>query len=292
VSFVCRGEGRIGQGRLRQAGWFRLRSHYLSASCTTKIQIAMTLISDDDVGSHDGEDMDHPVSDSEDSDVVRRVKYPETKLVPSKPLGSAPGDFLARSERAWEARAEVWIPVPAQRKVPKESVEQLDKLSSYLQRRVPEFQATQTHSLKCYMRDEYGHGIRDCAETKSFVVSGVLKVNIDDRIVLWDRSSLPCLGSGSIAPIIREIASRRATAKRTELVQQYKAARSSESSHSGCGDYKAHRVACIGCSNLGQCGTQSSRKSIEFLARFRLGSASYVGDKFSPLSKWKYRGYI
>ena len=45
---------------------------------------------------------------------------------------------------------------------------------------------------------------------KEFIAPGVLKVDVNNRVVLVeDGSSLPYAGTGGIAPLVREIANRR-----------------------------------------------------------------------------------
>ena len=61
-------------------------------------------------------------------------------------------------------------------------------------------------SLLCFTCDVNSQGIQE-SQMKEFIALGVLKVNVNNWIVLVDnRSSLPYAGTGGIAPLVQEIA--------------------------------------------------------------------------------------
>ena len=92
-----------------------------------------------------------------------------------------------------------------------ELTEQLDKLTVQLaqyEKPSPVPLVIMNQSLKCFMCNEYGHGIQDCTQMKEFIALGVLKVDMNNRVVLDDGSSLPYAGTGGISPLVQEIANQ------------------------------------------------------------------------------------
>ncbi|KAF8310919.1 uncharacterized protein EI90DRAFT_3138961 [Cantharellus anzutake] len=68
-------------------------------------------------------------------------------------------------------------------------------------------------TLKCYMCEDEGHGVKDCPETRAFLAAGVLKLDATNRLVMADGSRLPhAFGEEKLAQLIRQKAAMRTTA--------------------------------------------------------------------------------
>ncbi|KAF9503310.1 hypothetical protein BS47DRAFT_1369628 [Hydnum rufescens UP504] len=62
-------------------------------------------------------------------------------------------------------------------------------------------------SIKCFMCGEQGHSLRECPETKAFIVKKVLKVSNKGHLVQLDSSDLPRsdINNRGVAPILFEL---------------------------------------------------------------------------------------
>ncbi|KAF8329126.1 uncharacterized protein EI90DRAFT_3125448 [Cantharellus anzutake] len=206
-----------------------------------------------DPDSEDGSSIADPSPDSEGDNVSRsRMQETRTKSIASEPASSTLRDTKSSPKNNAQSCADVQIPAPVQTQVPTKSLvdqlsAQIEELSlhvAWLQRQDPAHQETPNKSFRCYMCDAYGHRLQDCPETKEFLARGVLKTDVNNRIVLSDGSSLPYAGSGGMAPIIREIASRRAMASRTELHRLCEPTMNCEISDWECGEFNAYPIEC------------------------------------------------
>ncbi|KAF8344047.1 uncharacterized protein EI90DRAFT_3114716 [Cantharellus anzutake] len=206
-----------------------------------------------DPDSEDGSSIADPSPDSEGDNVSRsRMQETRTKSIASESASSALRDTKSSPKSDAQPCADVQIPAPAQTRVPTKSlvdqlsaqIEELSLQVAWLQRQEPVHQETPNKSFRCYMCDAYGHRLQDCPETKEFLARGVLKTDVNNRIVLSDGSSLPYAGSGGMSPIIREIASRRATVSRTELHRVCEPTMSCEFSDWECGEFNACPIEC------------------------------------------------
>ena len=73
----------------------------------------------------------------------------------------------------------------------------------------------------CYMCGQNeNHGMKDCPETIAFMASGIVKTNIDGRIIHADRKPLPrgIPGGGGIAKVLKdELANRKGSMSAAEV---------------------------------------------------------------------------
>ena len=83
----------------------------------------------------------------------------------------------------------------------------------------PTFTAQQTRV--CYMCGQNeSHGMKDCPETIAFMASGVVKTNVDGRIIRTDGKPLPrgIPGAGGIAKVLKdELANRKGSTSAAEV---------------------------------------------------------------------------
>src|SRR5258708_9742520 len=60
-------------------------------------------------------------------------------------------------------------------------------------------------AMYCIMCGQSGHRIKECSESKFFIGQGICRMDVNNRVVMGDRSTLPCAkGEGGAAKQIHD----------------------------------------------------------------------------------------